>query len=75
MLTAREAIEQLSKVKNLDAVLCLCVDGLTYSPIESLIDRTCQPEADGNIGNALLTLDPQSEVAIALNRLAEIVGD
>lgn len=68
-LTVEELIEKLQQCKNKKAVASLCVDGLSYSAINAVIDGTCEEESDGNIGNALLTLDPQSEVALALEQL------
>jgi len=66
-LTIEELIAKLQLCKNKKAVACLCVDSLSYSAINGVLDAT-RDDAD-DIGNALLTLDPESEVAMALEQL------
>jgi len=73
LLTIRKLIRRLQLCRNLDAIACLSVDGLTYSAIVDVTDMTHAPKSDGDMGNALLTLDPESEVSMALNQLADIV--
>lgn len=59
-MTVQQMIDALSKI-NPSAVVCLSVEELTYSEIDGVKDAT------EHHGVALLTLDPQSEVARALN--------
>lgn len=66
MLTVRELIEALQKCCNPDSVVCLSVEGFPYAMITGVVDETCPPEADGHIGNALLKLDPRSDISVAL---------
>lgn len=68
-LTVEQLIEQLKQCKNQKAVACLCVDGMSYSAISAVVDRTTAGEQGDDIGNALLTLDPESEVATTLKQL------
>jgi len=68
-LTIWKLIRKLQQCRNKDAIACLSVDGLTYSAIVDVTDTTHAPKSDGDIGHALLSLDPESEVALALERM------
>ena len=62
-MTVADLIEELQKIKNQGAVVCLCVEGYTYAEISDVVDETVSPpERDGHIGNALLKLDSDSSI-------------
>ena len=56
MLTVKQVIENLQKVQNKDAVVCLCEQDREYTPFSSVIDETQSADVEGVIGCVLLVI-------------------
>jgi hypothetical protein len=70
-MTARELGERLLNVKNPDAVVVLCVQDACYSALEFKVDESQEEDEDCVIGNVLLELDSESDVAQGLKNMID----